>query len=58
MDFSYNVACGPIPERVPQGFIEIPIIVVPPVQDEVEGGDSRAKVPSLPGSQIVTPVSP
>jgi hypothetical protein len=24
MDFSYNIACSPIPERVPQGFIEIP----------------------------------
>jgi len=58
MEFPYDVACSPIPERLPQGFIEIAALVVLSIQDEVEGGDSGTKVPSFPVLQIVTPGSP
>ena len=58
MDFPYNIARGPMPERVPQGFIENSIVACPPVQKEVEGEGSGTKVPAFPVSQIVTPGIP
>ena len=58
MNFSYKIACSTFPERVPQVFIENSILVVPPVQDEVESRGSRTEVPFFPVFQTVTPGIP